>query len=66
MSERNRARLSIYTGVRRTTVDFPGDRIWVDKQRFGFMTATRFVDGDTLWMLATGTRRSPPLKNARR
>lgn len=37
----------------------PGDRIYLDKQAFGFMTADRFTDGDTLWMLATGTGLGP-------
>ncbi len=37
----------------------PGDKIWIDKQRFGFMTAERFVDGEDLWMLATGTGLGP-------
>lgn len=37
----------------------PGDRILLDKQCFGFMTADRFEDGDDLWMLATGTGIGP-------
>lgn len=37
----------------------PGDRIWLDKQLFGFMTADRFVDGEVLWLLATGTGIGP-------
>lgn len=37
----------------------PGDTIWTDKQSFGFMTPDRFVDGDDLWMLATGTGLGP-------
>jgi len=37
----------------------PGDAIWLDRQVFGFMTATRFTDGDQLWMLATGTGVGP-------
>jgi ferredoxin--NADP+ reductase len=37
----------------------PADRMSVDKHAFGFMTADRFTDGDTLWMLATGTGLGP-------
>jgi ferredoxin--NADP+ reductase len=37
----------------------PGDTLWTDRQRFGVMTADRFVDGDDLWMLATGTGLGP-------
>ncbi|MGI4847251.1 MAG: ferredoxin--NADP reductase [Janthinobacterium lividum] len=37
----------------------PGDPIWIDHQRFGFMTANRFVDGEDLWMLSTGTGLGP-------
>jgi ferredoxin--NADP+ reductase len=37
----------------------PGDRIWVEKQVYGFMTVDRFTDGDDLWMLATGTGVGP-------
>jgi ferredoxin--NADP+ reductase len=37
----------------------PGDSIWVEKQTYGFMTADRFVDGDDLWMLSTGTGIGP-------
>lgn len=37
----------------------PGDTIWTDKQSFGFMTPERFIDGDDLWMLATGTGLGP-------
>lgn len=36
-----------------------GATIWVEKQSFGFMTADRFVDGEDLWMLATGTGLGP-------
>ena len=36
-----------------------GDAIWVDRQVFGFMTESRFVDGEDLWMLATGTGVGP-------
>jgi ferredoxin/flavodoxin---NADP+ reductase len=37
----------------------PGDRLLVEKQVYGFMTPDRFVDGDDLWMLATGTGIGP-------
>jgi ferredoxin/flavodoxin---NADP+ reductase len=37
----------------------PGDRILVEKQSYGFMTADRFTDGADLWMLATGTGIGP-------
>ncbi|MFC5476316.1 ferredoxin--NADP reductase [Paraherbaspirillum soli] len=37
----------------------PGDPILVEKFSFGFMTADRFVDGEDLWMLATGTGLGP-------
>ena len=37
----------------------PGDQIGLDKHLFGFMTADRFKDGSTLWMLATGTGLGP-------
>lgn len=37
----------------------PADRIWVDKQSFGFMTVDRFTDGEDLWMLSTGTGIGP-------
>lgn len=36
-----------------------GDPIWLDRQVFGFMTESRFTDGDDLWMLATGTGVGP-------
>lgn len=36
-----------------------GDPIWLDRQVFGFMTESRFADGDDLWMLATGTGVGP-------
>jgi ferredoxin--NADP+ reductase len=36
-----------------------GDPIWVDRQVFGFMTESRFTDGEDLWMLATGTGVGP-------
>jgi ferredoxin--NADP+ reductase len=37
----------------------PGDTIWTEKQRYGFMTIDRFADGDECWMLATGTGLGP-------
>lgn len=37
----------------------PGNAILVEKFSYGFMTADRFVDGDDLWMLATGTGLGP-------
>lgn len=37
----------------------PGDPILVEKFSYGFMTADRFVDGEDLWMLATGTGLGP-------
>ncbi len=37
----------------------PGSPILVEKQVYGFMTPDRFVDGDDLWMLATGTGIGP-------
>ena len=36
-----------------------GDPIWLDRHVFGFMTESRFADGDDLWMLATGTGVGP-------
>ena len=36
-----------------------GDAIWLDRQLFGFMTESRFTDGEDLWMLATGTGIGP-------
>jgi ferredoxin--NADP+ reductase len=36
-----------------------GDPIWLDRQVFGFMTESRFTDGEDLWMLATGTGVGP-------
>ncbi|AMO99870.1 oxidoreductase NAD-binding domain protein [Collimonas arenae] len=37
----------------------PGMPILVEKFSYGFMTADRFVDGEDLWMLATGTGLGP-------
>ena len=39
----------------------PGAPVWVEKLSYGFMTADRFADGRTLWMLATGTGLGPYL-----
>ncbi len=36
-----------------------GDEILVEKQAHGFLTLSRFVDGDHLWLLATGTGLAP-------
>lgn len=36
-----------------------GDEIAVEHENYGFLTADRFVDGDDLWMLATGTGIGP-------
>ena len=33
----------------------PGDTLWIDKTVFGFLTLERFVDGEDLWLIATGT-----------
>jgi len=33
----------------------PGDALWIDKTVFGFLTLERFVDGEDLWLIATGT-----------
>jgi ferredoxin--NADP+ reductase len=33
----------------------PGDPLWVDKTSFGFLTLERFIDGEDLWLIATGT-----------
>jgi ferredoxin--NADP+ reductase len=38
-----------------------GAPIWIERQSFGFMTADRFSDGETLWMLSTGTGIGPYL-----
>lgn len=37
----------------------PGDPILLEHQPNGFLTLERFVDGDSLWMLATGTGLGP-------
>ncbi len=36
-----------------------GDTLKVDKTAFGFLTTERFVDGQDLWLLATGTGLAP-------
>jgi ferredoxin--NADP+ reductase len=36
-----------------------GAPIWLEKQLYGFMTVDRFVDGEDLWLLATGTGIGP-------
>ena len=32
-----------------------GEPLWIDKTVFGFLTLERFVDGEDLWLVATGT-----------
>lgn len=36
-----------------------GDEILIEKQAHGFLTLDRFVDGDNLWLLSTGTGIAP-------
>lgn len=36
-----------------------GDTIYVEKQPYGYLTTSRFVGGQDLWMLATGTGIAP-------
>ncbi len=36
-----------------------GDTLLVERQAYGFLTLDRFVDGQDLWMLATGTGIAP-------
>ncbi len=36
-----------------------GDPIWMERENYGFMTPDRFIDGEDLWMLATGTGLGP-------
>lgn len=36
-----------------------GDPIHIEYENYGFLTADRFIDGDHLWMLATGTGIGP-------
>lgn len=33
----------------------PGDPLWIDKTSFGFLTLERFIDGQDLWLISTGT-----------
>lgn len=37
----------------------PGDKLYVEHENYGFLTPDRFVDGDELWMVATGTGIGP-------
>jgi len=37
----------------------PGDNLLVDRQAFGYLTLDRFVDGQDLWLLSTGTGVAP-------
>ncbi len=37
----------------------PGDRIFVEKMSYGFLTADRFAGGRDLWFLASGTGLAP-------
>lgn len=37
----------------------PGDEIHIEHENYGFLTADRFIDGDDLWLLATGTGIGP-------
>jgi ferredoxin--NADP+ reductase len=37
----------------------PGERLYVERQSYGFMTPDRFGDGRDLWMLGTGTGIGP-------
>ncbi len=37
----------------------PGDTLHIEHENYGFLTSDRFVDGDDLWMLATGTGIGP-------
>lgn len=43
----------------------PGDVIWIEHENYGFLTTDRFVDGEDLWMLATGTGIGPFLSMLR-
>ncbi len=36
-----------------------GDLIWMERENYGFMTPDRFINGEDLWMLATGTGLGP-------
>lgn len=37
----------------------PGDTLYVEHENYGFLTLDRFIDGEELWMLATGTGVGP-------
>src|SRR3569832_1184377 len=37
----------------------PGDKMWVERNLYGFMTISCFEDGEDLWMLSTGTGLGP-------
>lgn len=37
----------------------PGHSLLIDKSAYGFLTLDRFIDGEQLWMLATGTGLAP-------
>ncbi len=37
----------------------PGDEMQIEHENYGFLTADRFIDGEDLWMLATGTGIGP-------
>ncbi len=37
----------------------PGDTVAIEHENYGFLTTDRFIDGDELWMLATGTGVGP-------
>ncbi len=43
----------------------PGDAIHIEHENYGFLTPDRFVDGEHLWMLATGTGIGPFLSMLR-
>ncbi len=43
----------------------PGDRIFIERQVYGFMTPDRFADGRDLWMFGTGTGIGPYLSMLR-
>lgn len=36
-----------------------GDQILIEQESYGFMTANRFVDGEDLWLIGTGTGIGP-------
>jgi ferredoxin--NADP+ reductase len=43
----------------------PGDSLYVEKMPYGFLTADRFVGGQDLWLLATGTGLGPYVSTLR-